>query len=91
MPTTERKMAATMMALMVGATTKATKREMKPMATFRRTSTMAVISVPTMAAMSAKFHGGTGAAIPHQNREDVGLAGLGDGAGGEFPDLRSGV
>jgi hypothetical protein len=63
MPTTDKKTAATIRALMVGATTKATKREMKLMATFRRTSTMAVISAPTMAAMSAKFHGGTGAAL----------------------------
>jgi hypothetical protein len=63
MPTIDKKMAATMRALMVGAITKATKREMKPMATFRRTSTMALISVPTMAAISAKFHGGTGAAL----------------------------
>src|SRR5262245_45424157 len=48
MPTTEKKTAATMRALMVGATTKATKREMKPIATFKKTSTMAVIRVPTM-------------------------------------------
>ena len=47
---------------------------------------MAVISVPTMAAMSAKFHGGTGAAINSPNRADVGLVGPGDGACGEFPD-----
>jgi hypothetical protein len=44
MPTTEKKTAATMRALMLGATTKATKREMKPIATFKKTSTMAVIS-----------------------------------------------
>jgi hypothetical protein len=36
---------------------------MKPIATFRRTSTMAVISVPTMEAISAMFRGGTEAAL----------------------------
>jgi hypothetical protein len=61
MPTIEKKMAATMRALTVGTITKATKREIKPIATFRRTSTMALISVPTMEAISAMFRGGTGA------------------------------